>query len=139
MDELSDAAIDSVLKQVGFGFLGLARDDRPYVIPMSFGYDGEDLYFQMNSSGRKFDYIEPGALASFTTVHVDQETGTSTSVVVEGTMDEVPEPEATHAMEALAANANFGTDLAVWGVPLQEADLAEYVLRPDSISGRSYG
>ena len=40
MDTLDEAEIDEVLRNTGYGFLGLARNNRPYVIPTSFGYDG---------------------------------------------------------------------------------------------------
>jgi nitroimidazol reductase NimA-like FMN-containing flavoprotein (pyridoxamine 5'-phosphate oxidase superfamily) len=43
---MSDAAIGKLLTDQGVGVLGLADDDLPYLIPMSFGYDGDQsLYF----------------------------------------------------------------------------------------------
>lgn len=139
MKRLSSREIDAVLREVGYGFLGVARGDRPYVLPMSFGYDGEDLYFQMNSRGRKFDYITGETPACLCAVSVDPEAGTSRSILVEGVLREVPEDEIEHTYETLAASANFGTDLSLWGLPIQEADPTLFVLRSDDVSGRVFG
>jgi hypothetical protein len=139
MRELSRDEVDSVLVEVGYGFLGLARESTPYVLPMSFGYDGEALFFQMNSTGRKFDFISDATPASFAVLAIDQETGVTRSVSVDGQLREVPEERTQAAFDALAATANFGTDLELWGVKLQETDPRLYTLQPDSVSGRVYG
>lgn len=38
--------------------LGLCKDNKPYVVPLSYGYDGEDLYFHSAREGMKIDYIK---------------------------------------------------------------------------------
>jgi len=45
--------------------LGLARDDRPYVVPVSFGYDGEAIYFHTAKEGKKLDYIQANNAVCF--------------------------------------------------------------------------
>ena len=139
MKNLSREEIDSVLVRVGYGFLGLASENRPYVVPMSFGYDGDNCYFQMNSQGRKFDYIEDEAPASLTVLTIDHETGVSKSILVEGRIYEVSADKSESAWQALALNAQFGTDLSLWGMSLQESDISLYVLRPENVSGRVFG
>lgn len=43
---MSEDEMQALLTQEGVGTLALPTDDLPYVIPMSFGYDGEStLYF----------------------------------------------------------------------------------------------
>ncbi|MFC2023504.1 pyridoxamine 5'-phosphate oxidase family protein [Chloroflexota bacterium] len=37
--------------------LGLAKDDAPYIVPVSFGYDGNAVYFHTAREGKKIDYI----------------------------------------------------------------------------------
>lgn len=139
MNHLSREAIDDVLKDSGFGYLGLASGGRPYVVPMAFGYDGEAFYFQMNSSGRKFDYLDGDARATLTVLRMDRETGVSESVMVEGGIREVLEERIEAAYEALATNASFGTDLSLWGDSFAEQDLRLFVLHPDDVSGRVFG
>jgi nitroimidazol reductase NimA-like FMN-containing flavoprotein (pyridoxamine 5'-phosphate oxidase superfamily) len=38
--------------------LGLAKDNVPYVIPVSFGYDGASLYIHTAHAGRKIEFFE---------------------------------------------------------------------------------
>jgi hypothetical protein len=37
--------------------LGLAKGDGPYIVPVSFGYDGQAIYFHTAKEGKKIDYI----------------------------------------------------------------------------------
>ena len=131
--------IDDVLANAGYGFLGLARENRPYVLPMSFGYDGDDLYFQMNSLGRKFEYIDGETAACLAVLSMDQETGISKSILIEGDLREISEERVVTAYEALAETANFGTDFFLWGMPLQDAEPTLFMLRPEDVSGRIFG
>lgn len=139
MDELDDAAIDRVLSREGYGFLAMSADDVPYVVPMSFGYDGEDCFCQMSTRGRKNEVLGANDRVSLAVLSIDPDAGISESVLVEGTLAEVPPNDLEDAMATLAANAEFGTDLEVWGVPVQEVDLAVYRLDVVSRTGRRFG
>ena len=139
MDSLGESEIDGVLRDNGYGFLGLASDNRPYVIPMSFGYNGDALYFQMSTQGRKMEFMEENPVAAFTVLGIDHETGISKSVLVEGELSKVLEDNRMVAFEALAANAEFGTDVEVWSTPVRETDLSQFELRPTDITGRIFG
>lgn len=37
--------------------LGLAKENKPYIVPISFGYDGEYIYLHTAPGGKKVDYI----------------------------------------------------------------------------------
>jgi len=37
--------------------LALAKDNIPYIVPVSFGYDGGAIYFHTAKEGKKIDYI----------------------------------------------------------------------------------
>lgn len=139
MRSLDEEEIDTVLRESGYGFLGLANEDQPYVIPMSFGYDGDALYFQMNSQGRKFEFMEGHSTAVFSVLDYDPTTGVYKSILVEGELAAITDNDAGTAFETLAANAQFGTDLEVWGFPIQQADLMIFKLTPTTISGRVFG
>lgn len=45
--------------------LALAKDNVPYVIPMSFGYDGAALYFHTAPTGRKIEHFEANSRVCF--------------------------------------------------------------------------
>lgn len=49
--------IDQVIRRSEVCRLAFAVDDEPYVVPVSFGYDGESLFFHTAKAGRKIDFI----------------------------------------------------------------------------------
>lgn len=60
------AAIDDLLVSEGYGILSLCREGEPYSIPISFGYDGESVYFGLledRPEPTKLEYIHDGATA----------------------------------------------------------------------------
>ncbi|NOR26585.1 MAG: pyridoxamine 5'-phosphate oxidase family protein [Desulforhopalus sp.] len=52
MDEISQ-----VIKKCQVCRLALSQDDVPYIIPVSFGYDGKTLYFHSAKDGKKIDIL----------------------------------------------------------------------------------
>lgn len=63
---MDDDDIDDLLGAAGWGILSLADGDEPYSIPISFGYDGEEIYFALiraDPPNRKFEFITDGATA----------------------------------------------------------------------------
>jgi nitroimidazol reductase NimA-like FMN-containing flavoprotein (pyridoxamine 5'-phosphate oxidase superfamily) len=49
--------------------LGLAKDDAPYIVPVSFGYDGRAVYFHTAREGKKIDYITANNAVCFEFEH----------------------------------------------------------------------
>ena len=49
--------IDEVIHGCQVCHLGFAVDGEPYVVPVSFGYDGVAVYFHTAREGRKIDFI----------------------------------------------------------------------------------
>ena len=56
VEDMPKGEMVALLLRVGFGHLGCAREGRPYVVPMHYAYDSEDLYF-FTTEGTKTDYI----------------------------------------------------------------------------------
>ena len=50
--------IDAVIRAAEVCHLALARGNEPYLVPVSFGYDGKALYIHTAAKGRKIDFIE---------------------------------------------------------------------------------
>ena len=50
--------IDEIIHGSKVCHLGLAINNEPYVVPLSFGYDGSSLYFHTAMNGQKIDFIE---------------------------------------------------------------------------------
>jgi uncharacterized protein len=42
--------IDEIISEAEVCRLGLSRDNHPYIVPVSFGYNGRCLYFRFSSS-----------------------------------------------------------------------------------------
>ena len=49
--------IDQIIAAAGVCRLGLSNRDQPYVVPVSFGYDGKTIYFHTTLEGMKIDYM----------------------------------------------------------------------------------
>lgn len=54
--EMSQEEMARLLGRGCYGHLGCARDGHPYVVPMSYTYDGRELYF-FTTEGTKTEFI----------------------------------------------------------------------------------
>ncbi len=53
----SSDAIEDILRRGTVLHLGMIDGDRPYVLPLSYGYDGAALYLHCAPEGRKLDVL----------------------------------------------------------------------------------
>jgi hypothetical protein len=58
------ALIEEIIKQSRVCRLAMVDQDKPYVIPMSFGYDGS-LYFHSAQAGRKIEVLKKNPQVCF--------------------------------------------------------------------------
>ena len=70
---MDDAEIRGFLSTQGTGVLGLPGEEVPYMIPMSYGFDGEALYFSyvLGSESRKAALTGEGTPARFLVYRAD--------------------------------------------------------------------
>jgi len=61
--------IQHIIRQAQVCRLGLCRDNVAYVVPVSFGYDGADIYFHTAVEGRKIDFITANNRVCFELEH----------------------------------------------------------------------
>ncbi|GMK47813.1 pyridoxamine 5'-phosphate oxidase [Paenibacillus glycanilyticus] len=103
--------IERFLGQARTGFLGLASDNVPYVVPLNFVWKDNAIYFHGASEGRKIEMIaenpaacftvseEYGTIADPTPAHVDT---AYMSAIIYGTIEKVVDwEEATAAMQVM--------------------------------------
>jgi len=106
-NRMTDAEIDALLDEVGFGVLSMSLDGVPYGLPLSFGYDGENrLYFVFvghSDEGRKTEYAERADVVSFLAYDV-ADADDWRSVVVDGSLDRITIDDWEAAREALGEN-----------------------------------
>lgn len=57
--------MDAVIEKARVCRLAMMDDDRPYIVPMSFGYDGEALYFHSAREGKKLDLLRKNGRVCF--------------------------------------------------------------------------
>lgn len=134
--ELDRGEIDALLETAGTGVLSLADDGVAYGVPESFGYDGDDLYFQFvyREGSRKMAALDSTDSANFTVYTTDP----ARSVVVDGVVEPVPEASTAAASAALAANADIPSVNVLSDRSADEQRMALYRLVPDSVTGRRF-
>ncbi|MDP8299715.1 MAG: pyridoxamine 5'-phosphate oxidase family protein [Candidatus Tantalella remota] len=57
--EITDKELlHKIIDQAEIMRLGMCKDNIPYVVPLSFGFDGEYIYFHSSKSGLKMEYLK---------------------------------------------------------------------------------
>jgi hypothetical protein len=132
---MGESGIDALLRRQGWGVLSLATDGEAYGVPVSFGYDGTNLYFVylgVDEESQKEWYSERTVRASFLTVEIGSKHDWE-SAIVAGPLDRVEEAEWASVLEAVDDNAWF-PDYFSEADPRR--DLVGWRLRIESASGR---
>jgi nitroimidazol reductase NimA-like FMN-containing flavoprotein (pyridoxamine 5'-phosphate oxidase superfamily) len=57
--------IDEIIRSALVCRIAFADGSEPYVVPVSFGYDGDALFIHTAKSGRKIDFIEANSRVCF--------------------------------------------------------------------------
>ena len=60
-----ESDIESIIKRSLVCRLGLSDGDKPYIVPLCFGYKNKALYFHGASEGRKIDIIKKNQMVCF--------------------------------------------------------------------------
>ena len=86
---IQDRECQDTLRRLGFGRLGCARENRPYIVPIYFAYEPDHLY-GFATFGQKIDWMRSNPLVC---VQCDEILGNDnwTSVVVLGRYEELPD------------------------------------------------
>ncbi|MFC7166883.1 pyridoxamine 5'-phosphate oxidase family protein [Halospeciosus flavus] len=129
--------MEQFLREEGTGVLSLTDGTETYAVPMSFGYDGDHLYFQFvyGSESQKMAFVESTGVATFT-VSTEEP---PRSVIVRGPLEDVPAEEEVVATNAIAENAVLPTLNMIPDRSLNELTLEYYRLLPREQSGRKFG
>lgn len=144
--KLNEKEIEELLLKEAVGCLALAKDNRPYIIPLNYAYCDEVIYFHCAPEGRKINYIRANPRACF---HVSHTGGlikgdnpcshnfSYRSVIIEGIVEDVPGSEAKEAALRKITAKYAGTKMAEAPISSKRIDsVAVYRLIPESISGK---
>ena len=138
VEDMPKAEMVALLLRVGFGHLGCTRDGRPYVVPMHYAYDSEDLYF-FTTEGMKTAYIAANPQVC---LQVEEVVDAShwRSVMVTGHAERITATdEMERAMQLITERnptltpAINKTQLDAW---IRASNVAIYRVRPQIIDGR---
>jgi uncharacterized protein len=136
--DMSVGEMQALLLRVGFGHLGCTRDNLPYVVPMHYAYDGQDLYF-ITTEGTKTEFIAANSEVCF---QVEEITDSSNwrSVMVMGKAQRLTKPdEVERAMQLITERnqtltpALNKTEIGAWH---RLNNIAIYRVRTIDIHGR---
>jgi nitroimidazol reductase NimA-like FMN-containing flavoprotein (pyridoxamine 5'-phosphate oxidase superfamily) len=133
---MNEREIDSELDTAGWGIVTLAEDDEPYSIPVSFGYDGENVYFVFirdSPTNAKFEFAADGKTARLLVTDVNARFDWQ-SIAVTGRLREVAHdtPDWDELMQVLDEKGWFSAEFErASGVE----ELVGWRLEPDEIRG----
>jgi nitroimidazol reductase NimA-like FMN-containing flavoprotein (pyridoxamine 5'-phosphate oxidase superfamily) len=138
IEEMAQGEMLALLLRVGYGHLGCTRDNHPYVIPMHFAFDSQDLYF-FTTEGTKTEYISANHEVCF---QVEEITDAARwrSVMVLGQAEQITaQDESEQAMQLITERnptltpAINKTEIGAWK---RFNNIVIYRLRPTAIYGR---
>lgn len=144
--QLTDLEIKELLLQAPVGYMALARDNRPYVVPLNYVFSDEVIYFHCAPAGRKTDYIKVNPRACFHVSAIGELIKSDEpcshnysyhSVIVEGVVEEVCGNEAKEVALRKIVSKYAGQGMAKAPMPAKRIDsVGVYRLIPDSISAK---
>ena len=139
IQEMVSNEIDEFLTRIGYGHLGCARNDRPYVVPVHYVYQKPDIYIY-TTEGLKTEIINTNPHVCLQVEEViDNEDWRS--VVVTGDAEQITEHNDKEEAIRLVRSTNPTLTPAIgirwvnnW---IRENIGVVYRLRPDMVTGRS--
>jgi nitroimidazol reductase NimA-like FMN-containing flavoprotein (pyridoxamine 5'-phosphate oxidase superfamily) len=129
----------ALLLRAPYGHLGVARDGHPYVVPMHFAFDSQDIYF-FTTEGTKTEFIAANHEVCF---QVEEVTDAAhwRSVMLTGRAERLTRPEELERAMQLITERNptltpalSETKIGAWK---RLANVAVYRVRPEALYGRT--
>jgi nitroimidazol reductase NimA-like FMN-containing flavoprotein (pyridoxamine 5'-phosphate oxidase superfamily) len=138
VDDMDAREVADLLQQVGYGHLGCADSNIPYVIPVNYVVDNDVIYIY-TTRGKKVEIIEKNPNICLQVEIVKDKTDWQ-SVIVQGIAKQVTEPkEREHAIELIReTNPSLSPALSIRWVDNWIRENREVVLRlePTRETGR---
>jgi len=138
VEGMSKGETQALLLRARYGHLGCSRDGHPYVVPMNYAYDSQDLYF-FTTEGTKTQFIAANCEICF---QVEEITDASNwrSVMLIGEAHKITRPDDMELAMQLIAERNptltpalNKTDIGAWH---RLNKVAIYRVKPSAIYGR---
>ena len=136
---MTEAEVDTALRERGHGVLALADGDDSYAVPVFHHYEDGSLFFRLGDTldSHKHEFIESTETATYVVYAVDSTVEAAEqegwSVVARGPIRAVPQDDP--AYDAAAINQRFAP-IRVFDEALDELQLTVYELRVEELAGR---
>jgi nitroimidazol reductase NimA-like FMN-containing flavoprotein (pyridoxamine 5'-phosphate oxidase superfamily) len=136
--DMSPDDMHALLQRESFGHLGCARDERPYVVPMHYAFDGKDLYF-FTTQGMKTRFIQANPQVC---LQVEEVTDSMNwrSVMVSGLATELTQADEMQRAMKIITDRNPSLTPAISATQVDSlgraVDIAVYRITPEVIDGR---
>ncbi len=62
---INRSEIDKIIKKSDVCRLAFAKDNIPYIVPVSFGYDGKSIFIHTAKTGKKIEFIQENNMVCF--------------------------------------------------------------------------
>ena len=138
IEEMAAGEAQALLKKVGYGHLGCAREGRPYVMPIHYAYGDPDIYI-FTTEGMKTEFIAANPEVCLQVEEVVDPTNWK-SVIATGKAERLTDQqEIEHAMQFITRENPTLTPalnkmwIDSWG---RASNVTLYRIHPDIISGR---
>jgi len=143
---LTPEEINSILQSEEVGYLALAKDNQPYLVPLNFLYEKGSIFFHCAPEGRKIDYLRANPRVCFQAGEaggiISGENPCShnyhyRSVIVEGNVEEIiSEAEKENILRLLTAKYST-RQMADGAISANRiATTGVYRIKPATISGK---
>ncbi|MGB9181466.1 MAG: pyridoxamine 5'-phosphate oxidase family protein [Pyrinomonadaceae bacterium] len=138
VEMMTQEEMSALLLRVGFGHMGCTRDNHPYVVPMHYVYDSENLFF-LTTEGTKTEFISANSEVCFQVEEV-VDAAHWQSVMVVGHAKRVEKLQELERAIRLITERNPNltpainkTDIGAWH---RQNKVVTYRIRPEAIYGR---
>jgi Predicted flavin-nucleotide-binding protein len=135
--EMTQSEVDRVLTSRETAVLSLARDNKPYAIPISYGYDTDTRIFAFRlvstPDSEKRQYL--GSQPSGRLVVYTEDSPKYESVVASGAIEEIPREELTPARVKQYGGAKRPL-FEMWAADPDALNIGLYELDPTELTGR---
>jgi nitroimidazol reductase NimA-like FMN-containing flavoprotein (pyridoxamine 5'-phosphate oxidase superfamily) len=137
--EMTAAQVDDFLAEHESGVLSLARDEQPYAIPISYGYDSTERTFYMRlvstPESEKREFLSSNPAARLVVYDSNADDTEYKSVVASGELERIDPEELT--VEQIEQYGSAKRPLfEIWGQERDSLEIQLYRFRPEELNGR---
>jgi nitroimidazol reductase NimA-like FMN-containing flavoprotein (pyridoxamine 5'-phosphate oxidase superfamily) len=140
--ELTEAECLEVLSRVTVGRLGCAHDGQPYVVPISFYYDGTASLYSFSTVGQKIQWMQQNPKVCLEVDHVEDRFHW-TSVIVTGTFEEMSTSDdagdVRRVLEVLQQRSQWWLPATAHVAGHDQRSVVLFRIRVNTVSGRRSG